>query len=139
MTSPTSAVDALRAMLVAENVAGGPRVDVFIVEALPIRDADGRAHPFIVLHPSPGSVDRTEEPLTAAPGQRIWRCQATCAGGSPARALRALERLQRTVAGRQLTPDSGFIREEGDLGPMQEDVTVSPSRFMAFVDLVVEL
>lgn len=139
MTTVAEAVEAAKDILVAANSGADHRVDVFISNPKPVLDSDKAAHAYIVLHPSPGEGNRLEEPLTASPGNRVWRCQATCAGGDPERALIAIERLQSGLVGQQLTDTSGFVREEGNLGPIRPDITVTPNRWFAPVDLVVEL
>lgn len=139
MTTVAEAVGAARDILVAANSGADHRVDIFISIPKPVLDSDKAAHAYIVLHPSPGESNRLEEPLTASPGARLWRCQATCAGGDPDRALIALQRLQEALVGVQLTDTSGFVREEGDLGPIRPDITVTPNRWYAPVDLAVEL
>ena len=127
----------LRSKLAAAN-AGSSRVDIFVGEATPTLDSDKLAHPYIVLYPSPGLERRTEEDLQASPGVLDWQCQATCAGGDYQRALRALDRLQSVVLGQSLAPETGFIRKEGNLGPIRKDLSVTPNRWYVPVDLVME-
>lgn len=140
MTTVQEATDALQAMLLAPNGSSSTQVQVFVSEAVkPVVDADGGVHAHIILHPSAGAADRTDESLQGTPGQRVWRCQATCVGGDTTRALRAVQRVQTAAVGQQLTATSGFLREAGDLGNVQPDRTVSPPRWFLPIDLYVEL
>lgn len=130
-------LEALKALLEAPN-SGPTRVDIFVGEPTAVMDGDGKAHAYIALYPGPGQEDRTEEDLQASPGVSSWQCQATCAGGDVTRALRAVARLQQTVVGVRLHPDSGVIRKNGDLGAVRKDLTVAPNRWFVPIDLVVE-
>lgn len=132
-----SLTNALKTLLEAPN-AGGTVVHVFVGEASDVpTDGDGAAHAYIVLTPTPGLEDTTEEDLQSSPGVLEWTCQATCAGGDYTRALRALERVQSAAVGKQLTSSSGFIRKSGNLGGLRKDLTISPNRWYAPIDLVV--
>jgi hypothetical protein len=137
MHTVTENVNALKALLEAPNTAEST-VHVFIGTPTPPMDSDAKAHAYIALWPGVGNEDATAEDLQASPGVSTWTCQATCAGGDATRALRAVERLQATAIGKQLHPDSGFIRKVGDLGALRTDTSVTPNRQYAPIDLACE-
>ena len=135
---PTAALAALETALKDANTGAPNQVDIFVGEAGARMDSDGKAHAYIVLYPYTALADRAEEDLQASSSLRLQRFQATCAGGDVRRALIAVERLQDTVVGKVLAPGTGVVREDGDLGPLRKDLTVSPNRWYAPIDLVVE-
>lgn len=121
-------------LLAAANTPGGPRVDVFLGEPTATTDGDGRAHPYLAVFPGPGQRDPFDGDLTGQAGSRLWRFQVTAAGGDEARALRAVTRVHDVLVGARLDDTTGLIREDGDVGTLLYDRTVTPSR--VFVPLL---
>ena len=107
---------------------------VFDGEVNAVMDSDGRAHPYAVVHVSPGNLHSLD--LAGIHDVLDWRFQVTAAGGDPSRARRAIVRVRDALTGHDLVVASGVVGrvvEDPDYqpGPLREDRDVAPSRWYA--------
>lgn len=125
------AVRTLTDAVVAHLRAASPQLGVFDagVDRAP-SDPDGRAHPFVVVWPAPGTAD--QDRLTAALSGIVWRFQVTCAGGDRTRAAAAVDAARQALTGQRITIAAAHVgraREIGDAGPLTEEREADPSRW----------
>ena len=121
------------AVLAALRTDLGPtmRLDVFDGEVKAVMDSDGRARPYAALYASAGNL--RSQSLAGVQELLDWPFQVTAAGGDPARARRAIQRVRSRLSGATVTAAGRRVRivEEQNYqpGPIREDRDVSPSRW----------
>lgn len=104
-------VDALAALL-RDQIApplnpdpADPAAGVHVSRAPDVPPGDSLGpHPHAVIHPSPGLTVPT---LAGVESHRVWTVQVTCAGGTPTRALSAVDRVMAALDGARL-PGAGL-------------------------------
>lgn len=103
------------------------------VPSSPPADPDGRVHPYVVLHVTPG--EPTIDSLAFTQNRLDLPFQVTCVGGDQNRCLFAVDKVRAallgqvlTVTGRSLSP----ISSDGSGGaPLPDDDVTPPRHFLA--------
>lgn len=96
-------------------------------------DPDGRAHMYAALYVGPGAANLEDERGNGRGGTHVVTFQVTAAGGDPARANRAVDKVTAALVGLRAT-GGGIIRADADPGPPRLDRDPTPGRY--FVPLL---